>query len=115
MGKLITFQIFMFTLLFSFIFSVGYFYQNKTVQTIEVTVTDKQRITNGSDSKYIVFTDKETFENTDAFFHQKYDSSDVYSRLKVDCSYNMDVYGWRVPFISLYRNIIKINKEESCS
>jgi len=114
MNKLITFQLFMFSLLFIIIFTLGYIYQVSTVETAHIKVIDKQRVITGSTSKYIVFGDKESFENTDSMFHRKHDSSDVQSHFHLGCAYEVLVYGKRVPFFSIYRNIIKITKEEPC-
>jgi len=104
----------MFILFFSIGGSIVYWYQNGTQEDIQIKIRDKQRITSGSKSKYMIFTKNESFENTDSFFHSKYNSSDLYSSLKKGCSYEVSVYGWRVPFFSAYRNIVKIKKEDPC-
>ena len=104
----------MFTLLFIIIGSTGYWYQVSTMEEIHINIKDKQRITTGSKSKYMVFTSTETLEDTDSFYHQKYNSSDVFSDLKVGCSYDVNVYGKRVPFFSMHRNIVNIAKESPC-
>ena len=54
-----------------------------TEETVTITVTDKERITEkdsdgGTSSKYLIFTDSETFENTDSTLFWKFNSSDVY-------------------------------------
>jgi hypothetical protein len=93
--------------------SVGYtvaYYSSG--ETIEVTVTDKERIVesegDGVTSKYLVFTESEVFENEDALFLGKWNSSDVQGKLKVGETYTVKVIGWRVPFFSMYRNIVEI-------
>ena len=115
MSKLIKFQLFMFSLLFIIAGSVGYWFQNGTLENVHINVIDKQRVTTGSTSKYMIFTDNESFESTDSFFHSKYNSSDIYGQLNIKCSYEVRIYGWRMPFFSIYRNIIGINKEGPCS
>ena len=105
----------MFSILFTIIFSVGYWFQHGTEETVTITVKDKQRITTGTKSKYIIFGEKESFENTDSFFHSKYNSSDIYKQFQKGCTYEVSVYGWRVPYLSAYRNIVTILKEEPCS
>lgn len=87
-----------------------------TAEEITITVTDKERIVEASgsgedasvSSKYLVFTDKETFENTDAMFLGKFNSSDIQGRLRKDSTYTVVVYGWRWPMFSTYRNIVEI-------
>ena len=75
-----------------------------------VVVTEKERITTGSgeniSSKYLIFTDGEVFENTDSLFALKWNSSDIYGRIKVGQTCDFTVTGWRLPFLSSYRNIL---------
>lgn len=85
-----------------------------TVKEITVIVKDKERITesNGEkvSSKYLVYTENEVFENTDALMFFKFNSSDVQGKLDAGQTYKLKVVGWRVPFLSMYRNIVKIEK-----
>ena len=94
-------------------------YQYGTQDHVSFTVTDKDRITTGSgesiSSKYIVSTKDaagkiEVFENTDAWLKGKFNSSDVQAELEVGKSYEADVYGWRLPFFSTYRNIVDVEE-----
>ena len=90
---------------------------NDTEYTI--TVTDKERIYTGSgnssSSKYLVFGDDQNgnslvFENTDCFIRGKWNSSNIQGQLKVGNTYKITVIGYRVPFLSWYQNIIKIEE-----
>ena len=90
---------------------------NDTEYTI--TVTDKERIYTGSgnnsSSKYLVFGDDDNrnslvFENTDCFIRGKWNSSNIQGQLKVGNTYKITVIGYRVPFLSWYQNIIKIEE-----
>ncbi len=85
----------------------------RSATTVRATVTDKERITEtdgdgGTTSKYLVFTDKETFENTDTWAFGKYNSSDIQGRLRRGRTYDVLVAGWRRPRWSQYRNVISI-------
>jgi len=84
----------------------------QTSDTVTFTVTDKEtKVTSDGEhvsSKYIVFTENETFENTDLLFGGKFNSSDIQGKLKRGETYTAEVYGWRVPFFSMYRNIVVI-------
>lgn len=78
-----------------------------------VTVTDKERVVSGESSSYLVFTEDEqgnvmVFENTDNIFRGKWDSSNIQGQLKVGNTYKVVVVGYRVPFLSMYQNIIEI-------
>ncbi len=74
-------------------------------ETLDVRVTDKENVVSGDQSTYLIFTDREVFANEDSLLEGKYNSSDVYSALEEDKCYTLTVYGWRVPFLSMYRNI----------
>jgi len=82
--------------------------------TIKVTKTDRIVESSGSGqdakvtSKYLVYTTSETFENTDTWIFWKFNSSDIQGRLLADKTYKVRVVGWRLPFFSQYRNIVKI-------
>lgn len=84
-----------------------------------ITVTDKERIYTGSgdtsSSKYLVFGednngDSFVFENTDCILRGKWDSSNIQGQLKEGNTYKITVIGYRVPFLSMYQNIIKIEE-----
>ena len=82
-------------------------------ETIEVTIKDKERITTGSgesiSSKFIIYTENEVFENTDSWIYFKFNSTDHQNKYTVGETYRVKVAGWRVPFLSMYRNVIKTN------
>lgn len=106
------------------VFSVKVFSFNDAEYT--VTITDKDRITESSkdsggnrntSSKYLVFGDDENgnslvFENTDCFIRLKFNSSNVQGQLKEGHTYKITVIGYRVPFLSWYQNIIKLEEVE---
>ncbi len=98
------------------IIGVGIAYNvNETTYTI--TVTDKERITqkseDGISSKYLVFGDDENgnplvFQNTDTFWKWKWNSSNIQGELKIGYTYKITVVGFRVPFFSMYENIVEV-------
>ena len=88
-------------------------YAYGTDEVVTFTVEEKERIVKqsgeGVSSKYLIFTDNGVFENTDTVWYWKWNSSDVYGDLKEGEEYTVMVYGWRVPFLSMYKNIVEIN------
>lgn len=87
------------------------YYQTATPETVRAMVTDKERQVKsdgdgGTTSKYIVFTDKEVFENTDSVIRGKWRSSDLQGKLHAGCTYDFNVYGFRSGVFSMYRNIV---------
>ena len=86
-------------------------YNNTSEYTI--TITDKERIYSDGDSKYLIFGEDANgtslvFENTDSFFHGKWNSSNIQGQLKEGNTYTIKVYGYRIPMLSMYENIIEI-------
>lgn len=87
--------------------------RNTTRAQVQITVTEKERVTKNSDSKYLVWADledgrEEVFENTDEWFLGKFNSSDLYGDLEVGQAYCVEVVGWRIPIFSMYRNILRM-------
>ena len=82
-------------------------------EVIEITVSEKERITTGSgksiDSKFIIYSDSEVFENTDSWLYFKFNSTDFQNEFTVNQTYKVTVAGWRIPFLSMYRNVVSKN------
>ena len=88
-------------------------YQYGTAREVTITVTDKERIVEkGEDggSYYLVFTEDDAYKNEDALFYGKFKSSSLQAQLKEGETYRVKVYGWRIGFLSMYPNIVKIVK-----
>lgn len=85
---------------------------NSTQAEITATVKEKtvKRDSQKSEDMYLVFTDKEVLKNTDSLLALKFNSSDLYGQLDAGQKYTFKVYGFRVPFLSMYRNIVKFEK-----
>ncbi|MBI4151934.1 DUF1523 family protein [Candidatus Woesearchaeota archaeon] len=88
----------------------------------EVTITGTERNVGHdregkSTSKYIVFTadarsgEERVFENTDSFLEWKFDSSSLQAIVKkaekTGSVCDVKAYGWRIPFLSKYENILE--------
>ena len=61
-------------------------------------------------SMYLIYTDKGVFRNQDSWPYLAFNSSDVYSKLKVGSTYKLIVYGYRNRWGSEYPNVLKIKK-----
>ncbi len=83
---------------------------NKEVHT--AIVTEKESIRSGDGNKYLIFTDGEVFQNTDNIFVGKWNSSDFYRDLKVEHKYEFNTIGFRIPFLSRYKNIVSFREVE---
>ena len=84
--------------------------------TYTVEVTGKERIykssENASSSYYLVFTkeldgDVKVFKKSDELLIGKFGSSNIQAGMEIGGTYDVDVYGFRVPFLSWYENIVR--------
>lgn len=86
-----------------------------------VKITGTERVLEGGKSvidKYLLFTEIEgtnqerVFENADSLLEWKFDSSDLQARATGAQRNNrmcrVDTYGWRIPIISAYENVVDI-------
>lgn len=100
--------------IFIFIVAIGYsFIFSFNDHSYTVTVTDKERVNKQNESKYLIFGEDENgdvyvFENTDSLLRLKFNSSDIYGKIKEGDTYTFTVIGLRIPILSKYENIIEI-------
>ena len=69
------------------------------------TIKDKAVV--GKSGQYLIYTDKTTYEIDDTWLHGRWDSSDVYGKMEVGKTYICTLQGYRVPFFSMYPNILQ--------
>lgn len=72
-----------------------------------VIIEDKERITTRENSYYLIYTNKGVFKNEDSLLHWKFNSSDYQGKLKIGESYDIKANWFRVPFLSMYENILE--------
>jgi hypothetical protein len=89
--------------------SSPFLYAYGTQRNSEITIKKMERIvsSNGRSSKYLIFAEDGVYENTDNLLRMKFDSADIYSQLQKGKTYMCNIYGWRVPLLSIYPNIVK--------
>lgn len=80
-----------------------------------ITVTDKERVNDSSSSYYLVFGEDEAgnvvvYKNTDEFLRGKWDSSTMQAELEIGETYDVVLVGYRIPFLSMYENILEIER-----
>ncbi len=83
--------------------------------TVEFTVDRRERVTGGSGdsvrSYYLVWTKEgEVYTVTDSWSFLRWDASDRYGRLQEGKHFRAQVAGWRVGFLSWYRNVIEFEE-----
>lgn len=85
--------------------------------TVTITVSGTDRAWSGKGSKWLVLGtdangDPLVLENTDNLLRLKFNSSDIQAVIEEDKTYEAEVVGFRVPFLSWYENIIGIDEVE---
>jgi len=77
----------------------------------DALIKKSERIEINDQEKYMIFTDKGVFENTDSAKYGKYNSADIYADIQVGSSCDFLVVGERNPKRSTYQNIIQYECE----
>jgi hypothetical protein len=105
--------IFVFGLLFG-----NVFFHFSTKDTVSFVVEHRERVVSrGSDgnstSRYMIWAqlpngNTEVFENTDSFLSFKFNSADLYGRMQPGRNCDATVNGFRLPLMSLNRNILDV-------
>lgn len=94
--------------------AIGYsfaYYNNEN--TFTTKVRDKERVTTSDSdghikSFYLVYTDNGTYSLKDELLYGNFRSSDLYGKIVRDSTYEITTVGFRVGFLSMYPNIVKI-------
>ncbi|GAB4143714.1 MAG: hypothetical protein OHK0017_01430 [Patescibacteria group bacterium] len=78
-------------------------------ESLVITVKSKERTCySRSNCKYLIYTEKEVFENVDDFTLAKYNSADLYNQMDPGKTCFIKVRGQRVEFLSKFRNIVEV-------
>lgn len=79
-------------------------YMNK--KEITTQVIDKERVQKDDDSYYLIFTEAGTYRVEDQIWIGKFNSSDLYGKIKRGKCYTFKVGGFRVGLFSMYPNVM---------
>lgn len=82
------------------------------VDYVEGKVVDKYIKRYDDADKFFFIVEKqdgsrEVLQNTDELWFWKFNSADVYANIEVGKCYRFKVVGWRIPFWSMFRNVVK--------
>ena len=90
---------------------VGIYRSTATEGTI--TVTEKERVAGSETSQYLVWTEGgEVFKVGDSIPFWEWGASDRYGQLRAGATYEVTVAGWRIPWLSMYRNVVRLRRVE---
>lgn len=92
-------------------------FEYKTQDTIKITVTDKTSVVKSEETDngyktytvYRIYSEQEVFELKDQLAFLKFNSSDIYAKIQIGQTYTFKVSGIRIPYLSIYRNIIEVH------
>lgn len=81
--------------------------------TYVVTIANKRIIKVDNIDEYVVYTQMEdgnvkVFRDANSFVELKFNSEDVYWALRINRKYEVTAYGFGIPSIASYQNIIKV-------
>lgn len=76
-------------------------------ENVQIDVVKTERIQQGDSQKYMVYAENGVYENTDSIWFFKFNSADLYAKIKENKSYSCTTTGWRVQLLSWQPNIIK--------
>ena len=86
--------------------SIGYM----NTETTTCQVEDKWIKNYDRDGVYLVDCGKNIYKISDLFWKAKFDSSDIYGKLEKGKTYKITTSGFRIPILSEYKNINKVEK-----
>lgn len=85
---------------------VGSIACNMSVEQVTITVTDKDRATSENGTSHRIYSERETFIVKDSIYYWTFNSADRYRELKRGKTYACKAVGWRIPALSMFRNLI---------
>lgn len=96
-------------LLINFIIFFPHFFRS----TYIVTIANKQIKTIDNKKTYLIYTqtengDTRVFKDMDSLLELKFDSEDIYGGLRINRTYEIKTYGFRIPLTGNYENIVKV-------
>jgi len=85
-------------------------------ETVTLHVTGKESVSTDDGHEYRVYTTEDTYKIGDSVVHPRFNSSNLYGNLPVPSGgpgnpthaikLRCEVYGWRVPLFSQFKNIL---------
>lgn len=73
-------------------------------------IEDKAVKVDQDGSFYLIYANTGVYANKDEFLRLKFDSSDVYARIRKGDCYRLRLIGVRIPIFSMYENILSAER-----
>ena len=78
-------------------------------ETVVVTVEEKWTKYHSGDEKYLFSSENDVvYSVEDSLWLFRFDASDRYAAIEPGETYEITTYGWRVPFLTWYKNAIEM-------
>lgn len=95
------------------ILSISMLFPHFIRNTYKVTITNKQIVKHNNTDEYLIYTQTEdgdirVFQNTNNFLELKFNSKDLYLAISINREYEVRAYGFNIPILTHYQNIVKI-------
>ena len=80
-------------------------------EIVTVTVDEKWTKYHSGDAKYL-FSDEKgiVYSMEDSLLLWKFDASNRYASIESGKSYEITTYGWRIPVLSWYKNVVSVRE-----
>ncbi|WP_312887250.1 DUF1523 domain-containing protein [Clostridium lacusfryxellense] len=92
---------------------VSMFFPHLIRNTYVVTIGNKRIVRTNNKNTYLIYAQMEdgnikVFKNTNNLFEFKFHSEDTYWALTLNRKYEITAYGFNIPILSSYQNIVKV-------
>lgn len=84
-------------------------YSCTVTDEVRITISDKESVHSSENGTMrYVYTENGTYKCDDSMIDGKWNSADVYGRLKEGHTYEVKTRGIRIPFMSMFPNIVEV-------
>ena len=94
-------------------YGLWFWYHSKTNHhDVTFTVNKTERVVGaeGKRSRYMIYTDRGVYQNTDSLVNLKFNSADLYNQLQAGKKYACDAVGYRIEYFSMFENLIRCSE-----
>lgn len=86
-------------------------YAYSTKKDIKIVPKNKYQLYHNHTSLYINDNENKQYKVPTSFWYWQWDATEIWNSLEVGKTYEVKVYGWRIPVMGLYPNIIGIKEK----
>ncbi len=98
-------------ILISLVYGYLFFERFLTEKEVTITVINSEKFGDET-GRYIIFTPDEVFEDTNDYYHDKHNATEVFNKLQKGRTYKVKVVSFYWPALPHFRNIIEVINEK---